>query len=288
MNTASKLLSASAVFALLAGGAIAHNGVDHDAAYAEIDGLTVTPGAGQLTVSGTLVYGTGEGPFVAFDDPAGDSTAPAQGLDITSGTIEQVDQLLIFTMNLSDLPLGEVQPGALYNWDLGVSGAGEQRLFAWRSNAVQSALGGGNPAEWSFSHVTFADGFLESPVVGQFTGSSLVWEVPVAQVGASGGSAISVGSGPMTASQGGLGALQLTGLVDYDTAAWSAGKFVVGGGVTLLLTGPDGYEEELRPRTRKDAFETAFTDLAPGAYQLTVTSGMADVAFEQVFDVTIA
>ncbi|MFT5224005.1 MAG: hypothetical protein ACI867_002335 [Glaciecola sp.] len=280
MNTL-RILATAGLVGLLATSVQAHNGVDHDGAYVEIDDLTITAAAGTLDVSGTVVYGGGE--FLAFDDPAGDSLAPGMGLDLTTGTITQSGATVIFTAGLADLPAGDVQPGALYNWNIGVTGAAGQRLFAWRNNVLNGSTG-----EWFFSVVTFGEeGFSEAGVPGEFTGDSLIWEVSAAQIGGRAGARIGPGDGDITASQGGGGALQLTGFVAYDTASWSGdGSFAIGGGVELLLEGPGG-EFELAPRTRKDAFDASFTDVPAGTYELTITSRYANVEFLKTSTVTI-
>lgn len=270
---------------LLAGLALstqAHDGPHDDGeAFVHVNDLAITGGAGTVDVSGSLEFGGGT--FLAFEDAAGDSRAPGQGMDLLGGTIGQLDDGTIeFRVQIGDLPLGDVQPGALYNWNLGVSGADAQRLFAWRNNGLN-----GSPNEWYFSVVTFSDGFLESGVAGEFTGSELVWYVNPAQISGRPGAQITAGDGPITASQGGGGALQLTNIVDYDTADWSADSFAIGGGVELVLTGPGGTFD-LQPKSRRGEFVGQFTDLAPGTYTLEVISPYADIEYYETFEVTVS
>lgn len=249
---------------------------DEDAAFVTVEDVEVKAGKGEVTVSGTVDFG-GEVAFAAFEDDGGDSLAPGQGFDITGGTISQEGSEITFRMDLGDVALGDVQPGALFNWNIGVSGADEQRLFAWRNEALNGA-----PGEWYFSVVTFGDqGFLSSGVTGAFTGDAIEWYVQDAQIAASGGARIGMGDGPITASQGLFGAIQLTEFVDYDEAMWTAdGAFSVGGGVDLVLAN-DAEEFDLQPRTRRNAFSGTFSDVPAGTYTLTITSRFADIEFVQ-------
>ena len=268
---------------LTAGLALTAVAAEDDGATVAISDVTVTVDGSTVSVTGSVAFdGTVE--FAAFEDATGDSSMPGAGFDMSGGTIIQDGKSIVFRMNLDDAVLGDVQPGALYNWNIGVSGAEEQRLFAWRNDALN-----GSPGEWSFTITTFGDdGFSSSPIPGSFTGDAVEWHVDAAQIAGKPGARIGMGAGPITASQGGGGALQLTELVDYDTAEWNAdGAFTIGGGASLTLEN-DTEEFTSTTKTRKDVFTGSFEDVPSGTYTLTITSAFGSLEVVETRTVKVA
>ncbi len=241
-------------------------------ATAGIDGLTVSVVDGVLTVTGTPTFSGGEAVLIADGD--GGDFAP--GIDIVSATIQQDGDLFLATMEVT----GSVAPGALYSIPLGVSGAGDNRLFAY-ANAVATA---------EFQVANFDDGYTSTGITGTMSGSTITWEAPLAAIGAAPGAKITMGAAPVEASFGvsssACCSLNGTAAGGLDTAAWIADSYMIGGGMKVQVVGGD-VDETVKAKVRRGVAAAAIDDLAPGTYEVTVSTGFADATWSQTFTVTI-
>jgi hypothetical protein len=239
-------------------------------ASASIENLSVTSAGGVITVTGTPVFSGGE--VTAITDGGG----ATPGFGIAGATMQQVDADLIFTMDV----VGNVAPGTLYTIPLGVTGLGDNRLFAFANTTTDP----------DFQIANLDDGYSSTGISGTMSGTTITWNVPLATLGASAGAKIGSGAAPLTNSLGvspqGAASLQLSGLAGVETADWTAASYIVGGGMSVEVVGGD-VEEFAKAKVRRGEAAVSFDELPAGTYTVTVTTGFADATFEEIFTVTI-
>lgn len=246
-----------------------------DDAFATIEGLKVVAKAGTITVTGSPVFGGGA-PVVIADD--GGDFAP--GLDIVSATIFQDGDNIVATMEVT----GNVAPLALYSIPLGITGAGDNRFFAY-ANTTQDP---------DFQVANLDDGYSSSSAQGTMSGTTITWSAPLSIFGAQPGAKIGPGAFDIEAAFGASpgGAASLNGTAfspitgGFDTAEWIGEPFTIGGGMRVEIVGGD-VEELINAKVRKGVATVTLGELPAGNYTVTVTTGFADASFEKVFKVKL-
>ncbi len=244
---------------------------DESGAFAAIDDLQVVASDGTITVTGSPTFGGGEP--VAITDGGGSTP----GFAIVGATMTQVDASnMQFTMEVAQ----SIVPGGLYTIPIGVTGLGDLRLFAF-ANTTQ------DPA---FQIADLSDGYSSTEITGSVEGTTMIWDVPLASLGASPGDQINQGAAALRNSLGasvsGVGSLQLASAAPIETADWVAEPFTIGGGMVVSVVGGD-VDEVIRARVRRGVATAIIDELPAGTYTVTVWSAFADATFEQVVEVTI-
>lgn len=241
-----------------------------DGAFARIDDLTVVAENGTITVTGSPVFGGGA-PVSLTDGGTGGA-----GFGILGATMQQVEQDLVFTMEIdsSFAPLGQ------YMIPIGATGQGDNQLVAYANDTVN----------FEYQLANFDDGYASTGITGEVEGSTITFFLPISVLGVQPGGKITQGAEPLHSAVGvsnaSVGSVNFGCCAAIDSADWIASPYVVGGGMTVEIVGGD-VEEVVKAKVRRGVAAVNVDELPAGTYTVTVTSGFADATFEQVFEVTL-
>lgn len=282
MKRVTRVAVAATVAGLLVPGVVAAG--DDTVGTASFEELTVTAGAGTIEVSGVATFNGEE--LLVGEDAGGDGAVPGSGTDITALRISQdpASGMLSIFMD-TDLAAGVTAPELAWSFPIAGSQLEAAQLLAFSTDET------GVPGSFQFGVGTGGgvnENFSITSVSGRVEGSTLIWEVTPAQIGVDPGASISIGDPAFSTNGGRNAAVIFVGGTPIDEALVQQ-KFGVGGGATVKVLDAAGeVVDEGRARVRRGSFSVSFSDLAPGAYTVEVTSVYADGKAVETLEVTVA
>ncbi len=255
---------------------------------AAFERLDVTAGAGTIEITGSATFG-GEEIVIGTDDEV-DGVLVGAGTDIVAMRVSQDPSSgdLLFAMD-TDLAAGASAPVVTWSLPFGGGELNAPQLLAFANDAT------GAPGTFHFKLGTGGGisgnggDFDTVDVNGRVEGSTLIWEMPPTALGLEPGDIIVAGAAPAYTAPGFANAAVVGIAGNRLDEAIVTESFGVGGGARVKVLDLAGETVDTGvARVRRGEFSLVFSDLAPGTYDVVVSSPYADTAATETVRVTVA